>query len=146
MRFRVMLLGLVLLTMFSASGVFAHEEDGESEFADDVTFLIDGEAYQLEGTTDEQQALPGHEWLQVSETEYFALHHNIGPDAAESWWATEAVNDELLYVVKRGKSTPGRRKKQKTTRIAVTCTIIHWSAWKMGHAILNRSHGCNTSH
>lgn len=99
MRFRLMLLGLVLLTMFSASGVFAHEEDGESKFADDVTFLIDGEAYQLEGTTNEQQALPGHEWLQVSETEYFALHHNIGPDASESWWATEAVNDELLYVV-----------------------------------------------
>lgn len=85
--------------MFSASAVFAHEEDGGSEIVDDVTFMIDGEPYQLEGTTDEQQALPGHEWLQVSETEYFARHHNIGPDEAESWWATEAVNDELLYVV-----------------------------------------------
>lgn len=93
-RLLVTLVAMVVLSMM----VYAHGESEESEFTDSITIVIDGEDYTLGDMTDGTQGLPGHEWLKISDTEYFALHHNIGPNEAESWWASETENDELLYV------------------------------------------------
>ena len=90
---------MLLILMLLPISVYAHGEGEESAFTDSIVISIDGEEYTLENMTEDAQGLPGHEWLKISETEYFALHHNVGPNEAESWWATEAPNDELLYVV-----------------------------------------------
>jgi len=93
----VLLITLVLLMVISMMAN-AHGDDEESSFTDTIAINIDGEDYTLEDITEDAQGLPGHEWLKISDTEYFALHHNVGPDEAENWWATDTDNDELLYV------------------------------------------------
>ncbi len=93
----VVLIALVLLAVTSMMA-YAHGEGEESAFTDSIEIIIDGEHYTLEDITEGAQGLPGHEWLKVSDTEYFALHHNVGADDAESWWATGTDNDKLLYV------------------------------------------------
>lgn len=92
MKNKFIVLAILMVLFVISMMVFAHGEGEESAFTDSVVIEISGEDYTLD------KGLPGHEWLQISDTEYFALHHNIGPDEAESWWASEADNDELLYV------------------------------------------------
>jgi len=93
----VVIITLVSLTFISMM-VYAHGDDEESSFTDTIVINIDDEDYTLEDMTEGAQGLPGHEWLKISDTEYFALHHNVGPDEADKWWATDTDNDELLYV------------------------------------------------
>lgn len=90
----ITLVAMIVISMM----VYAHGGEGESEFTDSIEIEIEGEHYTLDNITENAHGLPGHEWLKISETEYFALHHNIGPDEAESWWASEVENDKLLYV------------------------------------------------
>lgn len=98
MKNKFIVLATLMVMVVISMIVHAHGEGEESAFMDSIVIVIDGEDYAPEDMIEGTQGLPGHEWLQISDTEYFALHHNIGPNEAESWWASEADNDELLYV------------------------------------------------
>ena len=43
--------------------------------------------------------IPGHVWTQAGPNQAVGKHYNTGPGGASSWWATEAPNGELLYIV-----------------------------------------------
>ncbi len=43
--------------------------------------------------------IPGHDWTQAGPEQAVGKHYNTGPQGAPSWWATEAPDGELLYIV-----------------------------------------------
>lgn len=103
---RFVLLGVMLLMLVAVlvPSIAAQHEDEmmmTEPFVHGFVFTIDGEDYYMAGAPDGPNGeidIPGHEWIRISDTEYFALHNNTGPNGAEKWWSSDAPDGELLYV------------------------------------------------
>lgn len=103
---------LVSIVLFALSTLFVVVVIAQEDMMDDMmmetvpfvhgfVFNIDGEDYYAAGAPDGPMGevdVPGHEWIKISDTEYFALHYNTGPDGAAQWWSSDAPDGELLYV------------------------------------------------
>jgi selenium-binding protein 1 len=43
--------------------------------------------------------IPGHYWVLVGPNQLVGKHYNTGPFGAPQWWASDAADGELLYIV-----------------------------------------------
>lgn len=67
-----------------------------------IAIKLDGEDYFFAGApvgSEGVQDIPGHEWQQITPTELVGRRFNTGPGGKAQWWASDAEDGRLLFVV-----------------------------------------------
>ncbi len=97
---RRILLMSALLSLLMAS--LAAGPVAAAGFERGVVIDVDGADYYLAGAPDGPGGsvdIPGHSWVVAGNGRLVGKHYNTGPFGAPQWWASDAPDGELLYVV-----------------------------------------------
>lgn len=89
-----------ILTLLIAT--FTVVQGSAKGFVHAPVIMVDGEEYYMAGAPDgpdEATDIPGHKWVQAGPTQVSGKHYNTGPFGAPQWWASDAPDGRLLYIV-----------------------------------------------